>query len=118
MAVERVGLVAKRQKELHGGKPDYFVYAGSQLVGRIYQTHMTGSSENWFWGVNSLTVDVTVGAVMHGHASDLLDAKAKLRTAFNRWIEWAEAMPRDDLKNPNQSKGRNIRDAPVPALVG
>ena len=64
-----VALVAKRQEGLHGGKPDYFVYAGSQLVGRIYQTHLKGSSENWFWGINGLTVDVTVGAVMQGHAS-------------------------------------------------
>ena len=37
---------------------------------------------------------------MHGHATDLQDAKAKLRTAFDRWHEWAMAMPADDLKHP------------------
>ena len=62
----RVALVAKRQEDLHGGKPDYFVYAGSQLFGRIYQTHLTGSSDNWFWGINGLTVDLSVGAVITG----------------------------------------------------
>jgi hypothetical protein len=62
----RIDLVAKRQEELHSGKADYHVYAGAQLVGRIYQTHLTGSSENWFWSVNGLMVDRTVGAVMQG----------------------------------------------------
>ena len=80
------------------GYPDFHVYAGSQLVGRIYQTLFTGTSQGWSWGVNALTVDLSVGAVMHGYAADLLDAKTKLRAAFDRWIEWAEAMPKDDLK--------------------
>ena len=100
MSVKIVGLVAKRQEDLHGGKPDFFVYARSQLVGRIYQTHLTGTSATWFWGINGLMVDVTVGAAMHGHASDFEDAKAKLRGAFERWTEWAAAMPIDDLKYP------------------
>ena len=26
-------------------KPDYSVYAGEQLVGRVYQTHLTGSAK-------------------------------------------------------------------------
>jgi hypothetical protein len=41
-------------------------------------------------------------AVQHrayaGYAADLPDAKRKLRAAFERWLEWAEAMPKDDLK--------------------
>ena len=53
--MNHIRLVAKRQDDLPGGKPDYLVYAGSQLVGRIYQTHLTGSSETWFWGINGLT---------------------------------------------------------------
>ena len=93
-----IDLVPHRQDDLHGGRPDYFVYAGAQLVGRIYQSHLSGTS--WFWGVNGLTVDMTVGAVMQGHAKDLPDAKAKLRTAFDRWLEWAQAMPAEDLKQP------------------
>jgi hypothetical protein len=54
-------LVAKRQEDLQQGKADYLVYAGQQLIGRMYQTNLI--HENWFWGVNGLTVDLTVGAV-------------------------------------------------------
>ena len=43
---------------------------------------------------------MTVGATMQSHAKDLQDAKAKLRTAFDRWLEWATAMPAEDLKQP------------------
>jgi hypothetical protein len=67
-------------------------------VGRIYQTYLTGSSENWFCGVNGITVDVTLGAVMQGCSN--LDAKHKLRAAFDRWLVWAMAMPTADLKHP------------------
>ena len=97
----RIELVARRQEDLHQGFPDYHVYAGNQLVGRIYQTHFNSTSGGWFWGVNALMADLSVGAVMHGYAADLSDAKAKLRAAFHRWIEWAEAMPTDDLKYPS-----------------
>jgi hypothetical protein len=95
----RIELVARRQPDLQSGHPDYFVYAGEQCVGRIYQTHLSSTSENWFWGVNGLTVDSTIGAVMQGHATSFDDAKAKLRTAFDRWLEWARTMPVEDLKH-------------------
>ena len=100
----RVALVAKRQGDHHGGKPDYWVYAGSQLVGRMYLTHLTGSSDNWFWGINGLTVDLSVGAVMHGHASGLNDAKAKLRAGFDEWL----GVGAGDAEGP----GLNIRRSP------
>jgi len=98
--VSSIDLVARRQADLSQGYPDFHVYAGNQLVGRIYQTHFNSTSGGWFWGVNALTVDLSVGAVMHGYAATLADAKTKLRAAFDCWIEWAEAMPRDDLKYP------------------
>ena len=34
-----IQLVAKREEDLQGAMPDYAVYAGEQLVGRIYQMH-------------------------------------------------------------------------------
>jgi hypothetical protein len=100
LRLNHIDLIPRRQEDLHGNRPDYLVYAGAQLVGRIYQTHLSGLGASWFWGVNGLTVDMTVGATMHGHAADLQDAKAKLRTAFDRWHQWAMAMPADDLKHP------------------
>ena len=66
-------------------------------MGRIYQMH----SERWFWGVNALVVDSTVGGGMHGYAESLDDAKTKLRSAFERWLVWALAIPQTDLKYPN-----------------
>jgi hypothetical protein len=111
LMTERIELIARRQPDLHGGHPDYFVFAGEQLVGRIYQTHFTSTSEGWFWGVNGLTVDSTVGAVMHGYALSFRDARAKLRTAFDRWLEWAMAMPAEDLKHCAIAAGLRAMDA-------
>jgi len=101
MASSRIELVARRQEDLRQGHLDSHVCAGQQLVGRIYHTHFVKTANSWFWGINSLTVDLSVGAVMSGFARDLLDAKAQLRAAFDRWLEWAEAMPKDDLKYPS-----------------
>ena len=35
---------------------------------------------------------------MHGYAEGFVDARTKLRAAFDRWLEWALAMPRGDMK--------------------
>ncbi len=43
---------------------------------------------------------MSIGAVMHGHATGIEDAKAKLRAAFEKWLAWAQAMPASDLKYP------------------
>jgi hypothetical protein len=57
---------------------------------------------------------------MHGFADDLAEAKEKLRAAFDSWMEWALAMPTDDLKYPRiaaelKNIGR-LKDAePIPA---
>ena len=101
MASSRIELVARRQEDLHQSHLDFHVYAGQQLVGRIYHTHFVKTANSWFWGINSVTVDLSVGAVMSGFARDLLDAKVQLRMAFDRWLEWAKAMPKDDLKYPS-----------------
>jgi hypothetical protein len=60
------------------------VYAGEQLVGRIYCKLRRSDVEQWFWGVNALTVDRTIGIAMHGYATDLDDAKDKLRRHSRR----------------------------------
>ena len=96
----RIELFAMRQKDLHSGKPEYHVYAGAQLVGRIYQTHLSGS-ENWVWSVNAVTLDMTIGAAMHGYATGLYDAQAKLQAALERWLAWAQTIPLTDLKYPH-----------------
>ena len=46
-----IELIARRRQDLEGGYPDYHVYAGEQLVGRIHQCHSTASREHWFWGI-------------------------------------------------------------------
>ena len=90
----RVRLVARRMSDLDRAYPDYGVYAGPQLVGRIYQTR----SEQWNWAINSITVDATVGCRMSGYAASMPEAQAALLPAFNRWLEWALAIPRTDFK--------------------
>ena len=46
-----IELIARRKEDLHNGHPDYYVYAGTQLVGRIYRTHLNATADQWFWGV-------------------------------------------------------------------
>jgi hypothetical protein len=100
--VNRIDLIAKRQEDdLHNGHPDYHVYAGRQMVGRIYKTHLTATKDNWFWGINAITWDMSLGEVMHGSATGLDDAKMKLRATFEKWLVWALAIPATDLKHPH-----------------
>jgi hypothetical protein len=56
----RIELVARREPDLQSGHPDYSVWAGEQRVGRIYQQRSQGR-EQWFWGRNTVTLDLTVG---------------------------------------------------------
>ena len=46
-------------------------------------------------GVNAITFDMSLGAVMHGYAKDLDDAKAKLRMAFDEWLLWGQTLADD-----------------------
>jgi hypothetical protein len=87
-------LTTKRQEDLQGGRPDYHVYAGSRLVGRIYQnTRSLFGSEIWFWGVQGIFTSIETGQ-MHGSAESFEEAKSKLRTAFDLWLSWARFRPR------------------------
>ena len=118
--MNRIELVAKRQDDLEGDRPDYSVYAGEQLVGRVYCQVKRSDVEEWFWSVNALTVDRTIGIAMHGYAADLDDAKDKLRAAFEAWLLWARAVPLSDLKRPHVEEEtwariRGIEGQPVPA---
>jgi hypothetical protein len=79
-----VELVARRQADLHG-RADYFIYAGLQIVGRIYQQPDGG---RWIWSINSITSDATVGERLAGYADSLEEARQNLRNAFERWMTW------------------------------
>lgn len=89
-----VQLIPRRQPDLQQGFRDYHIYAGEQRVGRIYQTHKTG----WWWGINSVMLDMTVGVVLQGYVGTQQEAQKNLRTAFDVWLAWALAMPASDLK--------------------
>jgi hypothetical protein len=73
------------------------VYAGSQIVGRIYQ--QARSPDRWRWAINSVMIDSTAGAGMAGYAESMEDAQRLLRPAFDRWLAWALAIPPSDLKH-------------------
>ena len=95
----RIVLIARREKDLQDGQPDYSIWAGEQRVGRIYRKHRRGDRELWFWGINSVTSDMTVGDPMQGlDAASFEDARARLRVAFDHWLAWALAIPRGDMK--------------------
>jgi hypothetical protein len=87
--VRRIALKAKREADLSSGHPDYSVWAGEQRVGRIYQKHAVGSHQYWFWGINEVTCDLTVGVPTYGaDATSFEDARAKFRVAFDCWLAW------------------------------
>ena len=92
--VTRIDLIARRQADLDQGYPDYHVYAGAQLVGRIYQM----DAMQWFWGINTVMIDATAGAGMSGYAASLEEAQTRFRPAFDRWLALAVAIPLSDLK--------------------
>jgi hypothetical protein len=98
-----VELTARHDPDLQGGRPDYSIWAIEQRVGRIYQTHSFAPREQWFWGVNAVTLDMTVGVTLHGYATSFEDARAKFRVAFDHWLEWALEVPRGDMKYPRIS---------------
>jgi hypothetical protein len=100
--VARIELKARREPDLSSGHPDYSVWAGEQRIGRIYQQRSLGY-EQWFWGLNTVTLDTTVGVGTHGTADSFDDAKIKFRFAFDHWHDWALAMPRGDMKYPRVS---------------
>jgi hypothetical protein len=83
--------------------PDFFVWAGEQRVGRIYEGYSIPTRETWHRAINTVTLDMTVGTATQGYAESFDDAKAKFRAGFDRWLEWAWAMPRGDMKYPRIS---------------
>lgn len=91
-----VELVARRQTDLDQDFANYHVFAGSQIVGRMYQ--QARSPDRWRWAINSVMIDSTAGAGMAGYAESMEDAQRLLRPAFDRWLAWALAIPESDLK--------------------
>ena len=97
MTAPVIELVAKRQEDLQGDRPDYHVRAGSRLAGRIHQNTKTlFGSEIWSWGVQGIVTSMEAGQ-MHGSAESFEEAKTRLRTAFDLWLSWALAVPPSHL---------------------
>lgn len=95
----QVHLIAKLNRTRE--RPDYDIFAGEQLVGRIYLTHATSKTESWWWGLNTITFDSSLGPpeVSRGYVDSLPKAQAAFRKGFDLWLEWALAMPSWDLKH-------------------
>jgi hypothetical protein len=94
-----IDLVAKLNRSCD--RPDYDIFAGEQLVGRIYLMHVTSNTESWCWGLNTITFDSSIGPpeMTRGYSDSLAKAQASFRVAFDRWLEWARALPSWDLKH-------------------
>ena len=92
--VSDIALVARRQPDLDQGHLDYHVYAGSQLVGRIYEI----APGHWKWAINSVMLDATTDIQGGGYAASMEEAQSSLRPSFERWLAWALAVPASDLK--------------------
>jgi hypothetical protein len=65
-------------------------------LSRIYLLHQTSATASWWWGINTITFDSTVGDPMKGYAETLPTAQAEFRAAFDRWLAWALALPKWD----------------------
>ena len=95
-APPHIDLVAKLNRA--HARPDYDIFAGDQRVGRIYLMHQSSQAESWLWSLNAVTVDSTIGVPIKGSADSLQKAQEAFRITFNRWLEWARALPSWDLK--------------------
>jgi hypothetical protein len=87
-----ISLVPRRSGELAGGGEDYAIYAGEQLVGRIYRGTLAKQRESWFWGLNTVFTDGRQGP-MYGQAETRDAARQRLRERFETWLAWALAVP-------------------------
>lgn len=87
MIAPRIELIARRQEDLQNGNPDYHVFAGVRLVGRIYKTHMH-AVDQWFWGLNGVWSSAEIGIALHGNAIGFEESKTRLRAAFDAWLPW------------------------------
>lgn len=94
--MDHIDLVARRDQE--SGALDFHIYAGEQRVGRIYQYHKISTSETWWWGLNTICIDATFPPPMKGYTHTFEEARAAFRSAFDRWLIWAGAVPKWDLK--------------------
>jgi hypothetical protein len=91
----RIDLHPERQENLHGGRPDYLILAGTMTVGRIYLT-LSRDEDQWFWGLNGVVGNP--GIALNGQAVDLKSARVNIRAAFDKWLAWALTVPSGDLK--------------------
>lgn len=83
-----IELRLERLEDLHNGGRDYDVYAGKLVVGRIYE-HMRFGKDEWFWGLNRVSIGSEIGE-FYGTGVGFDGAKTALRNAFDRWLIWAE----------------------------
>jgi hypothetical protein len=91
-----IDLVARRNHTRD--KPDYDIFAGEQLVGRIYLMHVTSKAESWWWGLHTICFDSTTRGTMKGYTDSFEKARAEFRVAFDAWLAWAVALPVWDPK--------------------
>jgi hypothetical protein len=115
----RIELVPRLESERLGGdRPDYSIYTGQRMVGRIYLQNVgqfTEDSEQWFWGVQGVFTSMEIGH-LRGLAGSLDEAKARLRAAFDLWLAWALAAPATHLSYHTISKDlRDVGAAPANA---
>jgi hypothetical protein len=81
-------------------RPDYAIFAGKQLVGRIYRVYLSSTTETWWWGLHTITFDSSMGPpeTTKGYTNSLPWAQESLGAAFDHWLAWARAVPRGDMK--------------------
>jgi hypothetical protein len=82
-------VLARREKDLMDGQPDYAISAGEQRIGRVYRKDRIGDRELWFCGMTSVVFDMTVGVPTHGDGVESFEAaRDRLRAAFDHWLAW------------------------------
>lgn len=72
--------------------PDFHIFAGEQLVGRIYRYHVTSPVEAWWWGISMICIDATFEHQSKGYTKSFEEARAAFRIAFDQWLAWAQAV--------------------------
>ena len=66
-------------------RPDYAVYCGGWLVGRIDETRGGPDNLRWFWSMT-----VTGPMTRSDRVATLEEAKAQLRKSWDAWKAWAK----------------------------
>jgi hypothetical protein len=71
-------------------RPDYTVFTGEWLIGRIYERHGFPDNVRFFWSLHGVVLTQPPSVHTDGTAANLEEAKAQFQKSWDTWKAWAK----------------------------